>query len=127
MRRVSFLQRSGIPCRILVVLFRSSFFVFIQHFFDRSFFGFDLIQLLVNFDWDRLLERILAPAVYLCALPDVVYPFLLADLGTNGEFVLAVDHKTFVAASVPIGRPLRVLDCAAEPGRPVRALGLDSS
>lgn len=31
------------------------------------------------------------------------YPYLLADLGTNGEFVLAVDEDHFFAASVPMG------------------------
>lgn len=31
------------------------------------------------------------------------YPFLLADLGTNGEFVLAVDEEHFHACSVPMG------------------------
>jgi len=31
------------------------------------------------------------------------YPFLLADLGTNGEFVLALDPEHFYACSVPMG------------------------
>lgn len=31
------------------------------------------------------------------------YPFLLADLGTNGEFVLALDAEHFFACSVPMG------------------------
>lgn len=31
------------------------------------------------------------------------YPFLLADLGTNGEFVLALDAEHFYACSVPMG------------------------
>ncbi len=31
------------------------------------------------------------------------YPFLLADLGTNGEFVLALDAKTAFVTSVPMG------------------------
>lgn len=44
-----------------------------------------------------------AGLAYLCSLPDIVFPFLLADLGTNGEFVLAVDERTFIAASVPLG------------------------
>ncbi|MDD2965807.1 MAG: ASKHA domain-containing protein [Bacteroidales bacterium] len=44
-----------------------------------------------------------AGLAYLRGKVDVEYPFLLADLGTNGEFVLAVDPKTFVAASVPMG------------------------
>ena len=60
-----------------------------------------------------------AGLVYLCALPDVVYPFLLADLGTNGEFVLAVDHKTFVAASVPMGPAIEGVGlCCGAPSGP---------
>ena len=31
------------------------------------------------------------------------YPFLLADLGTNGEFVLGLDAEHFYACSVPMG------------------------
>jgi uncharacterized 2Fe-2S/4Fe-4S cluster protein (DUF4445 family) len=31
------------------------------------------------------------------------YPFVLADLGTNGEFVLALDKDTCFACSVPMG------------------------
>jgi len=31
------------------------------------------------------------------------FPFLLADLGTNGEFVLGLDSKHFHACSVPMG------------------------
>jgi uncharacterized 2Fe-2S/4Fe-4S cluster protein (DUF4445 family) len=31
------------------------------------------------------------------------YPFLLADLGTNGEFVLALDSEQYYACSVPMG------------------------
>ena len=31
------------------------------------------------------------------------YPFLLADLGTNGEFVLGLDEERFYACSVPMG------------------------
>ena len=31
------------------------------------------------------------------------YPFILADLGTNGEFVLAVDENRYFACSVPMG------------------------
>jgi len=31
------------------------------------------------------------------------YPYLLADLGTNGEFVLALDQKRYFACSVPMG------------------------
>jgi uncharacterized 2Fe-2S/4Fe-4S cluster protein (DUF4445 family) len=32
-------------------------------------------------------------------------PFLLVDLGTNGEFVLALPDGNFLAASVPMGPP----------------------
>lgn len=31
------------------------------------------------------------------------YPYVLADLGTNGEFVLALDEGRYVACSVPMG------------------------
>ena len=31
------------------------------------------------------------------------YPYILADLGTNGEFVLAVDESRYLACSVPMG------------------------
>jgi uncharacterized 2Fe-2S/4Fe-4S cluster protein (DUF4445 family) len=31
------------------------------------------------------------------------YPYLLADLGTNGEFVLALDQDRYFACSVPMG------------------------
>ncbi|MBU4595191.1 MAG: DUF4445 domain-containing protein [Proteobacteria bacterium] len=31
------------------------------------------------------------------------YPYLLADLGTNGEFVLALDQDRYYACSVPMG------------------------
>ncbi len=34
------------------------------------------------------------------------YPFLLADLGTNGEFVLALSAKRSLAVSVPLGPAL---------------------
>jgi uncharacterized 2Fe-2S/4Fe-4S cluster protein (DUF4445 family) len=34
------------------------------------------------------------------------YPFLLADLGTNGEFILALGPKRYLAASVPMGPAL---------------------
>ena len=34
------------------------------------------------------------------------FPFLLADLGTNGEFVLAVDEERSFIASVPLGPSL---------------------
>ncbi len=33
-------------------------------------------------------------------------PFLLADLGTNGEFILALEDKSYLAASVPMGPAL---------------------
>ncbi len=37
---------------------------------------------------------------------DIAFPFLLADLGTNGEFILALnEHKAFIA-SVPLGPAL---------------------
>ncbi|HKK33893.1 MAG TPA: ASKHA domain-containing protein [Desulfomicrobiaceae bacterium] len=38
--------------------------------------------------------------------PVPTYPFLYADLGTNGEFVLARDEETFFMASVPMGPAL---------------------
>ena len=34
------------------------------------------------------------------------YPFLLADLGTNGEFILALSPETALAASIPLGPAL---------------------
>jgi uncharacterized 2Fe-2S/4Fe-4S cluster protein (DUF4445 family) len=34
-------------------------------------------------------------------VPD--YPYVLADLGTNGEFVLALDADRYIACSVPMG------------------------
>ena len=34
------------------------------------------------------------------------YPYLLADLGTNGEFVLALSPDTYLLASVPLGPAL---------------------
>lgn len=34
------------------------------------------------------------------------FPFLLADLGTNGEFVLALDERESLVASVPLGPSL---------------------
>lgn len=40
-------------------------------------------------------------AVLCAAAPE--YPFLLADLGTNAEFVLALDAEHFYACSVPLG------------------------
>ncbi|THB68021.1 MAG: DUF4445 domain-containing protein [Desulfovibrio sp.] len=48
------------------------------------------------------------------------YPFMLADMGTNGEFILAVDKDTWLGASVPLGPALEgiglTFGCAAEPG-----------
>lgn len=38
--------------------------------------------------------------------PEVQYPFLLADMGTNGEFILAQSPSTFLAASAPLGPAL---------------------
>lgn len=56
---------------------------------------------------------------YLRGLADVEYPFLLADLGTNGEFVLAVDRETFVAASVPMGPAIEGVGlCCGAPAGP---------
>ncbi len=37
---------------------------------------------------------------------NVAYPFLLADLGTNGEFILAIDEHTSFITSVPMGPAL---------------------
>lgn len=34
------------------------------------------------------------------------YPFILADLGTNGEFILALNPEEYLAASVPMGPAL---------------------
>lgn len=34
------------------------------------------------------------------------YPFLLADMGTNGEFILALSPTEFIATSVPLGPAL---------------------
>jgi len=36
----------------------------------------------------------------------IAYPFLLADMGTNGEFVLALDEARAVTGSVPLGPAL---------------------
>lgn len=48
------------------------------------------------------------------------YPFLFADMGTNGEFLLALSPTEFLAASVPLGPALEGvgLDCGtvAAPG-----------
>ncbi|GAB1411080.1 ASKHA domain-containing protein [Desulfovibrionales bacterium] len=40
---------------------------------------------------------------HLCWRSEVRYPFIFADLGTNGEFVLAVSERDFWATSVPMG------------------------
>ncbi len=37
---------------------------------------------------------------------DLVYPFLLADLGTNGEFILALSPEKALITSVPMGPSL---------------------
>jgi uncharacterized 2Fe-2S/4Fe-4S cluster protein (DUF4445 family) len=44
----------------------------------------------------------------LAFLPEhgLAYPFVLADLGTNGEFVLGLDPEHFLLASVPLGPAL---------------------
>ncbi len=34
------------------------------------------------------------------------YPYLFADLGTNGEFVLAIDEHRYIVSSVPMGPAL---------------------
>ena len=56
------------------------------------------------------------------------YPFLLADLGTNGEFVLATGPDSALAASVPLGPALEGIGLRhgdlAEDGA-VRAFSLD--
>ncbi len=48
------------------------------------------------------------------------YPFVLADLGTNGEFILALDEERHLAASVPLGPALEGIGLThgglAEPG-----------
>ncbi len=55
------------------------------------------------------------------------YPFLLADLGTNGEFVLALGPEEYLLASVPMGPALEGVGLrhgrAAAPGA-VRAYSL---
>ncbi len=55
------------------------------------------------------------------------YPFLLADLGTNGEFVLALSPSEYLLASVPMGPALEGVGLrhgrAAAPGA-VRAFAL---
>jgi uncharacterized 2Fe-2S/4Fe-4S cluster protein (DUF4445 family) len=49
------------------------------------------------------------------------YPFVLADLGTNGEFVLALDSETYFATSVPMGPAIEGvgLCCGAAAGHGV--------
>jgi len=51
------------------------------------------------------------------------YPFVLADMGTNGEFVLAVGPDEYLAASVPLGPALEGtglgFGAIAEPGAAV--------
>ncbi|MDR2825562.1 MAG: ASKHA domain-containing protein, partial [Deltaproteobacteria bacterium] len=44
------------------------------------------------------------------------YPFLLADLGTNGEFILALDAQNALATSLPLGPALEGmgLSCGSE-------------
>lgn len=46
----------------------------------------------------------------------VEYPFVLADMGTNGEFVLALDEHTALAASLPLGPALEGIgmSCGSE-------------
>lgn len=49
------------------------------------------------------------------------YPYILADLGTNGEFVLAVDERRYFACSVPMGPAIEGvgLCCGAAAGEGV--------
>lgn len=46
----------------------------------------------------------------------IEYPFLLADLGTNGEFVLALSESEALAASLPLGPALEGMgmSCGSE-------------
>mgnify|MGYP003605324201 FL=1 len=47
------------------------------------------------------------------------YPYVLADLGTNGEFVLALDEGHYVACSVPMGPAIEGVGlCCGEPAAP---------
>lgn len=63
-----------------------------------------------------------------------VFPFLLADLGTNGEFILAKTPQEFYAASIPLGPALEGigLACGGAAGvgaggaKPVTAFGLSA-
>lgn len=41
------------------------------------------------------------------------YPYLLADLGTNGEFILALSPKEYLCASVPMGPALEGVGLSA--------------
>ncbi|WP_158269650.1 ASKHA domain-containing protein [Desulfonatronum sp. SC1] len=45
-------------------------------------------------------------ALHFTAASPPAYPFLLADLGTNGEFILALGPERYLAASVPMGPAL---------------------
>ena len=45
-------------------------------------------------------------ALHFTASTPPAYPFLLADLGTNGEFILALGPEQYLAASVPMGPAL---------------------
>lgn len=58
----------------------------------------------------------------------VAYPFLLADLGTNGEFLLAMAPDTALAASVALGPALEGigLSCGTE-ARPLAVTGFTLS
>ncbi len=68
------------------------------------------------FDWPQLyIPPQLAPFVggdmsagyaALMQRKDVAYPFLLADLGTNGEFILALSPQEALITSVPMGPSL---------------------
>lgn len=57
---------------------------------------------------------------------DPAFPFLLADLGTNGEFVLGLDPEHFYATSVPMGPAIEGvgLCCGATAGAHVLS-GID--
>lgn len=57
---------------------------------------------------------------------DPAFPFLLADLGTNGEFVLGRDEEHFYATSVPMGPAIEGvgLCCGATAGAHVLS-GID--
>ncbi|WP_051822225.1 ASKHA domain-containing protein [Desulfonatronum thiodismutans] len=45
-------------------------------------------------------------ALHFTAASPPAFPFLLADLGTNGEFILALGQERYLAASVPMGPAL---------------------